>query len=78
MAAGKARLPLSALWIFGLFIATWILLILPDLLLYWTGFPVQAAVRCVGAAGSARNDTFPTVLRTGAAHIWKQIRSDGS
>jgi glucan phosphoethanolaminetransferase (alkaline phosphatase superfamily) len=45
LAAGKARLQLSALWICGLFTATWILLILPDLLLYWSGYPVQAAVR---------------------------------
>lgn len=33
-------LRLAAIWV-----ATWVLLLLPDLLLYWSGYPVVAAVR---------------------------------
>src|SRR5262245_28500542 len=33
-------LRLAAIWV-----ATWVLLLLPDLLLYWSGYPVAAAVR---------------------------------
>ncbi|MGE3528409.1 MAG: sulfatase-like hydrolase/transferase [Methyloceanibacter sp.] len=39
-AGGKKALRLAATWI-----ATWALLLLPDLLLYWGGYPVLAAVK---------------------------------
>ncbi|GAF69264.1 unnamed protein product, partial [marine sediment metagenome] len=43
MASRTVRLPRSLVYICGLWVATWILLLLPDLLLYWSGYSVEAA-----------------------------------
>jgi hypothetical protein len=41
----KPTLVLKALRLAAIWISTWVLLLLPDLLLYWSGYPVAAAGR---------------------------------
>jgi len=38
-------LPIAAVCLGGLWVATWALLLLPDVLLYWSGYSVEAAVK---------------------------------